>query len=179
MMSRDDQDEFVLVQGSRDHARAMELPDEPDVELVALDLLDDLFRMAGPNDESNALETLDEPGQDPRQNVGADRWGCPDRQLPGDPSGVLTHLAPPRIQGLYRAIRVRHEGATGVRESHPSIRPLEQRSTELLLEQSDPCRERGLCDEQGRRCPAQVLLTRDLEKALDLGDQHGISQGIT
>ncbi len=118
MVSRDHEDELVLVQQPDGDTRPDELADEADVKLVARDRIGDLLRVAGPDDQPHPAEPPDEARKDAGQDIGADRRGRPDRELARGPLGVLRHQVPPGLERPDRPLRVWQERPTGVRELH-------------------------------------------------------------
>ena len=165
----DDEHDLVLVQ-RRLVTAVRQLADEPDVNLLAQDLLEDLLRVAGAHDQVDVREVL-EAAEDEREDVGRDRGAAPTSSSPACPPAARAG-APALGERLHRALRVRAEGAALGGEPHAARGADEKLDPELALELLDPGRQRGLRDvEHGRRSADRAALG-DGEERLDLGQEH-------
>ena len=67
MVRSGNQEELVLVERPAADPRVVELPDDPELDLAASHEIDDLFRVAGPNEQAHVRVTLREADEDLRQ----------------------------------------------------------------------------------------------------------------
>src|SRR5919109_519099 len=95
----DDENEVVLVERRRLDLRVAERTAESEVDLLLEDELEDLFRVARANRQLDPRMCPAEAGQDPRQDVRADRRRRTERELAALAASELAEQPPARRCG--------------------------------------------------------------------------------
>jgi hypothetical protein len=98
----------------------------------------------------------------------ADRRRQPRRHRPAIRRAALGDGVADRLQLGHHAHRVVEHLAAGVGDRHAAAVPLEQRDSELLLQQPDLAAERRLRDVEPVRGAAQAAELRDMDEGLEL-----------
>ena len=169
-----DEHELVVIERPHLDVRVAELTHQSEIDLAAQRQIEDLLRVAGPDDEPHIREPSRVADEQRRQDVRADRGRRTQDELAG-----------PAAAELRAAGSLRHR-------ARPSHAP--HRAGTRGPRRSDPCR----ADREGtRRCPssdssawilavnagwrhvqrtggaAEIAMAGDLEEALDLAEEHG------
>ena len=166
------QEELVLVERTAADPRVAELSDDPELDLAASHEIDDLLRMAGPNEQANVRVTLCEAHQDLRQNVGAHRRRNGERELASHAVFELADQRTTAADRVHRAVGMRQEGTTGGRQDHTRMRSPKEACAQFRLEPLEPGRERRLTDRESVGGTTHVPLPGDLDEPFDLSKQH-------
>ncbi len=167
-----DEHEAVFVQRRTLDVRMAEGPDEPELDLLADDELEDLLGVARPDADAHAGVADREPLQDRGKDVRRERRGRAEREPTCAPSLERVHEAPAVRQRVERTDGVGKVRLARLGEAHPARRADEERRSELGLEPLDPRRQRGLRHEEGFGGPAHTSRPRDLDERLHLREQH-------
>ncbi len=146
-------------------------PDEAadaDVDVAALDELDEAGRDGVADPDDDALVGAGERGDGPRQDAGGDRRQRADRDGAAAMRRQVARVLQHRRHVERDALERRHQLAAGLGQRHPPVVAIEQADAEGGFELADLHRQRRLRHVQRRRGAGEVPEPGDGEERLDV-----------
>jgi hypothetical protein len=151
------------------------LDDHRQVELALLQQVDERARPALPKGQANAWMSLGEGRQGAREQVRACAGWRTHRQRALAQPGQLLDLDAGLLQLLQDRPGVGQEALASLRERHPPLHAMEQRSAQLGLQLADLLRHRGLGHVQLVSRSGEVQVAADRFEIGELVDFHASS----